>query len=67
MVIIDTSVWIDYFNNAGTPQCNRLDTEVERQRLGLTDLILCEILSGLRDEKQANETKRSANCISSKS
>ena len=29
-----------------------LDIEMDRQRLGLTDLILCEVLQGVRDERQ---------------
>ena len=58
MVIIDTTVWIDYFNGIQTPQTDWLDTELERQRLGLTDLILCEILQGVKTEEQAKETQR---------
>jgi len=58
MVIVDTTVWIDYFNGIQTLQTDWLDTELERQRLGLTDLILCEILQGVRTEEQAKETQR---------
>ncbi len=57
MVIIDTTVWIDYLNGVQTPQTDWLDVEVERQRLGLTDLILCEVLQGVRDERRAAEVK----------
>jgi predicted nucleic acid-binding protein len=58
MIIVDTTVWIDYLNGAKTPQTDWLDTEIERQRLGLTDLILCEILQGVKNEEQATETQR---------
>ena len=58
MVIVDTSVWVDYFNGAQTSQTDWLDLEVEQQRLGLTDLILCEVLQGVRDERQAGEVRR---------
>ena len=58
MIIVDTTVWIDYLNGVKTPQTDWLDTEVERQRLGLTDLILCEILQGVKNEEQATETRR---------
>ena len=51
MVIIDTTVWIDYLNGAPTPQADWLDGEVGRQRLGLTDIILCEVLQGIRDDR----------------
>ena len=51
MVIIDTTVWIDYLNGAPTPHADWLDGEVGRQRLGLTDIILCEVLQGIRDDR----------------
>jgi predicted nucleic acid-binding protein len=44
MVIIDTTVWIDYLRGVSNKETNYLDREVARQRFGLTDLILCEIL-----------------------
>ncbi len=58
MVIVDTTVWIDYFSGVQTPQTDWLDREIDRQRLGLTDLILCEVLQGVKDEEQAAETQR---------
>lgn len=50
MVIVDTTVWIDYLNGTASAQATWLDRETERQRLGLTDLILCEVLQGIRDD-----------------
>lgn len=58
MVIVDTTVWVDYLNGITTLQTAWLNTELERQRLGLTDLILCEVLQGIRREKQAEETQK---------
>lgn len=58
MVIVDTTVWIDYLNGVSSPQAEWLDEQVERQRLGLTDLNLCEILQGVRDDRQAVEVRR---------
>ena len=49
MVIVDTTVWIDYLRGTGNPETNWLDQELTRQRLGLTDVILCEVLQGVRD------------------
>jgi predicted nucleic acid-binding protein len=51
MVIIDTTVWIDYLRGVSNKETNYLDREVARQRFGLTDLILCEVLQGISDEK----------------
>ena len=50
MVIIDTTVWIDYLRGTQNPETRWLDRELQRQRLGLTDLILCEVLQGIREQ-----------------
>ena len=50
MVIIDTTVWVDYLRGVQNPQTEWLDRELDRQRLGLTDLILCEVLQGVRED-----------------
>jgi predicted nucleic acid-binding protein len=50
MVIVDTTVWIDYLRGVESPEALWLDKELTRQRLGLTDLILCEVLQGIRDQ-----------------
>jgi predicted nucleic acid-binding protein len=53
MVIVDTSVWIDYLNAVETAETEWLDRELARQRLGLLDLMLCEVLQGLRSDDEA--------------
>lgn len=50
MVIVDTTIWIDYLNGVGTRETDWLDRELDRQRLAITDLVLCEVLQGIRDE-----------------
>jgi predicted nucleic acid-binding protein len=57
MVIVDSSVWVDYFRAAHTPATRWIDREVARQRLGITDLILCEVLQGVRDHAEFAETR----------
>lgn len=59
MVIVDTTVWVDYFHGVENPETEWLDTELDRQRLGLTDIILCELLQGVRDDGAAKEIERS--------
>lgn len=49
MVVIDTTVWIDYLRGAANPETHWLERELQRQRLGLTDLILWEVLQGIPD------------------
>lgn len=57
MVIIDTTVWIDYLRGTDNPETAWLDRELQRQRIGLTDLILCEVLQGIRDRKMFDQVQ----------
>lgn len=57
MVIVDTTVWIEYLRGCVTPECAWLDRELTRQRLGLTDRILCEVLQGIREDKLFERTR----------
>jgi predicted nucleic acid-binding protein len=50
MVIVDTTVWIDYFGGIVNRETTWLDHALPRERLGLTDLILAEVLQGIRDD-----------------
>jgi predicted nucleic acid-binding protein len=50
MTIVDTTVWIDYLAGSTNPHTDWLDRELTQQRLGLMDLILCEILQGIRED-----------------
>ena len=58
MVIVDTTVWIDYLRGISTPQVTWLEAAMERQRLGLLDLMLCEVLQGVCDEQQLDEVRQ---------
>jgi predicted nucleic acid-binding protein len=57
MVIVDTTVWIDYLRGTDNPETLWLDQELTRQRLGLTDLILCEVLQGVRENALFREVR----------
>jgi predicted nucleic acid-binding protein len=50
MVIVDTTVWIDYLAGVVNAESAWLDRALHRERLGLTDLILSEVLQGVRDD-----------------
>jgi predicted nucleic acid-binding protein len=50
MTIVDTTVWIDFLAGTVNPHTDWLSRELTQQRLGLTDLILCEILQGIRED-----------------
>ena len=62
MVIVDTAVLVHYFQGVRNAETDWLDVALERQRLGLTDIILCEVLQGGRDDvvaKPSNASSRS--------
>src|SRR5688572_20500100 len=58
MVIVDTTVWIDYLNGVATPESEWMDRETARRRLGLLDLMVCEILQGLATDDDAARVLR---------
>jgi predicted nucleic acid-binding protein len=58
VVIVDATVWIDYLQGIRNPETDWVHAELDRQRLGLTDLILCEVLQGVRDERTAKDVER---------
>lgn len=51
MWIVDSSVWIDYFNGVVTPETECLDAALGHRELGIGDIILCEVLQGFRDDR----------------
>ncbi len=52
MIVVDTTVWIDYFRGTRTPHADWLESNLTSERLGLTDLILCEVLQGVPTDSQ---------------
>lgn len=52
MVIVDTTVWIDYLGGTLSAETEWLDREMPLQRIGLTDMILCEVLQGIRETSE---------------
>jgi hypothetical protein len=58
VVIVDTTVWIDYLHGTATPQVTWLEMAMDRQRLGLLDVMLCEVLQGMRDDQQLEEVRQ---------
>jgi predicted nucleic acid-binding protein len=53
VVIVDTSVLVDFINGVTNPETQWLDLRLEHQRFGLTTLILTEVLMGMRNEREA--------------
>ena len=57
MILVDTSVWIDYFNGRKTWQTNLLDNLLSDIPIIIGDLILAEILQGFRSDNDYQSAK----------
>jgi predicted nucleic acid-binding protein len=53
MLVVDSSVWIDYFRDSPTPACDALDQLLEEATTTIIvpDLVLYEVLRGFRHER----------------
>jgi predicted nucleic acid-binding protein len=51
MIVVDSSVWIDYFNGKKTPQTNWLHSSLGNIPIIVGDLILTEVLQGFQNDK----------------
>jgi predicted nucleic acid-binding protein len=58
LILVDSSVWIDYFRSAETPQAALLDSLLGRSPLAVGDLIVAEVLQGVRDEREFKWVKQ---------
>jgi len=58
VILVDSSVWIDYFRAADTPQVALLDSMFGRTPLAVGDLIAAEVLQGVRDEREFKWVKK---------
>lgn len=58
MILVDSSVWIDYFRGRTTSQTDLLEGLLDTQELGIGDLNFIEVLQGCRIEKEFNEVRR---------
>jgi len=51
MILVDSSVWIDYFNGVGNEQTDTLNGTLGIMPIAIGDLILTEVLQGFRADK----------------
>ena len=58
MILVDSSVWIDFFRNQSTAQADWLDRNLGVEGILVGDLILAEVLRGFKDERGFNEARR---------
>jgi predicted nucleic acid-binding protein len=58
LILVDSSVWIDYFQGAVTSQTETLDGLLGRRRVAIGDVILMEVLQGFREDRDFNEARK---------
>jgi predicted nucleic acid-binding protein len=58
MIIVDSTVWIDLFNDMDNPHTAWLHRNAYSGEVGLTDLILCEVLQGARGDVRFQQMRR---------
>jgi len=58
VILVDSSVWIDYFRGHATPQTDRLDALLDSEIILIGDLILAEVLQGFVTDRAFNQVRR---------
>ena len=59
MIVVDTSVWIDFFRDTGSWQVDHLTQLIaDDEPVALTDIVLTEILQGLPNDREARRVER---------
>ncbi len=59
MILVDTSVWIDYFRGVDSPEAQRLSSDIAGdENLCICGIILTEILQGIKSETRYKAVKR---------
>lgn len=58
MILVDSSVWIDYFRGAPTPESDTLDAMLGSEPLAIGDLILAEVLRGFDSDRDFNQARK---------
>lgn len=55
MVVADTSVWIPFFTDPGSPEKRAVDDLIDARSLALVGVVLAELLQGCRTPKESEE------------
>jgi len=58
LILVDSSVWIDYFKGTIAAHTEKLDSLLGIEPLAIGDLILTEVLQGFGDDRDFNEARR---------
>ena len=56
MIVVDTSAWIEFLRDTGSPICNIVD-DILRDDIAITDAISMEVLAGARDDHHLTQLR----------
>jgi predicted nucleic acid-binding protein len=56
-IVVDTSVWVDFFCLTKNPETEWLERAIGRELIALTDVNLCEVLQGIREDGEYREIR----------
>lgn len=58
MILVDSSVWIDYFRGTATPETEKLDALLGAEPVATGDLMLAEVLQGFVTDRDFNQARK---------
>ena len=58
MLLVDSTVWIDYFNGVQSPETDLLDRVLSEELVLVGDIILAEVLQGFRSERDFERARK---------
>jgi len=58
MIVVDSSVWIDYFNGQPSVETEALHGFLGERQIVVGDLILTEVLQGFRSDRDFRQARR---------
>jgi predicted nucleic acid-binding protein len=58
VILVDSSVWVDYFRGVDTSEADKLDTFLGVEQIITGDLILTEVLQGFVSEREFNQGRK---------
>jgi hypothetical protein len=58
VILVDSSVWIDYFRGTATPEAELLDGLLGTELVATGDLILAEVLQGFVSDRDFNQARK---------
>jgi hypothetical protein len=56
VILVDTSAWIEFLRDTGSPECNEVERLLDGQ-IAITDPVMMEVLAGARDEAHLHQLR----------